>query len=342
MVVEERPHETASRRSYRVVVRHVLDSRWLVLSPHSGDYFLTRNGDLAISTIREIHRVRLDKLTSVDPRSSSSVVRDQDLDHALLRASVGTTAENDKALEKLHFKLEKGAVRPSFTHASPPRPRKSQNDDDNKGGQLYSGDGSTRDLFSSFLLGSPMALETSISWPLDLFMTPAARTAYTDIHSFLFALRDVHLRISSCWASLSAAQRRRRKWTNTTEGGTAQEAQDRTRLARTAWGMVRIMLFFLDQVLSHFMTDIIEVQHQRLLDQLDGSDGTRPGAAALGSVRGSMRRPQSSRSLRREPGDTLHSSHSTQGAEASTVRSKMPPTPAAGPEYLDFLTLRWV
>ncbi|ORX37895.1 Spc98 family-domain-containing protein [Kockovaella imperatae] len=298
-----------------------------------GDYFLTRNAELATGTIREIHALRLDKLITADPHSSSSVIREQDLRHALLKASVGTSAENDKALDNVRFRLERGPIRPLLTHLSPVKMRKvDANRKDPDSQKLYDDEDSTNDLFSSFLLGSPLTLEASISWPLDLFMTPKARETYTDIHSYLFALRDAHLRISDCWKSLSAAQRRRRKWTSTTEGGTRSEVRARLELARAAWGTVRIMLFFLDQLIGHFMTDIIEVQHQHLLDELESMTNGHQSMSRAVSTRGSMR---ASRSVRSISGSIAGST-----IDHDTVWNKKTLTQGNTTEHLDFITLR--
>lgn len=221
-----------------------------------------------------------------------------------------------------------------MTHLSPVKLRKPDAAAREENDNLYDDEKSTRDLFSSFLLGSPLILEASISWPLDLFMTANARETYTDIHVYLFALRDTQLRISDCWKSLSAAQRRRRKWTSTTEGGTAADIKARRDLSRSSWGMVRIMLFFVDQLIGHFMTDIIEVQHQSLLDELELITNAPQTMSRATSMRGSMRTSRSARSI------TTSLPDSESLAEHDTVWSKKPLTPGNTSGYLDFLSLR--
>ena len=315
----------------------------------SGEYFLTRNGEFSTNLIREITRLRLQKLITSNPHSSSSVIREQDLSLAILRAAVGTNAENDRQLEKLRFRLPRGPLRPiipALSASTRGTPRLGTDDNQYAGGQ------SVRDLFSSFLLGSPLELETVVAWPLDLFMTPASVSAYGGINAYLLALRETHLQVLNCWTSLSAAQRQRRKWTGANEGGTAEEMGARQSLARTAWGAVRAMLFFLDQLQSHFMVDIIAVQHKRLLAELDGVN-VRQSESEAGSLRGSTAtRPQSPIGTGR-PTPTLYASSvvggrpaspaSTHGWDNQTVRSKAPPTPGRPQaHYLDFLTLRSV
>jgi gamma-tubulin complex component 4 len=285
----------------------------------------------------------MEKLILSNPHSSSSVIREQDLNLAILRASVGTSAENDRWVEKLRFKLERGSLRPFMPSAVPKH--------------ASSTDNGIRGLFSSFLLGAPMTMTTTMGWPMDLFITPPAMTAYIDINVYLTAIRDTHLKVLSCWSSLSASQRRRRRWTGSNEGGTRAEIEKRQHLARLSWGVVRAMLFFLDQLLGHFMVDIIDVQHRRLLDSLEEVNiaakqgiNSRPS-----SMRGSVARASSPGSRfggtptsagrafaarhweTESPNDSTHDGFDTQ-----TIRTRAPPTSArpAHAVFLDFLTLR--
>ncbi|WVQ79289.1 hypothetical protein IAT38_001385 [Cryptococcus sp. DSM 104549] len=318
------------------------------------NFFLLRKADYAISLIREISQLRLEKLITSNPHSSSSVIREQDLDLALLRASMGTSAELDAGLEKLRFKMEQGPLRALLPTVPPKTPKKSA-----RGDVSFDEKSSIRKLFSSSLLGTPLTLTTSITWPLDLFLTPPAISTYSDIQAYLTAIRDTHIRVLSCWTSLSAAQRQRRKWTGTTEGGTPEEEVARKKLARSAWGTVRLMLFFIDQLQSHFMTDIIDVQHKRLLEQLELGDAPGGSSAGLaGSTRGSLRGSISVRSPANTNAGTRYAASTiggndrragspfsdTQGGllDSQTVRSnRAPPTPSKGQNaYLDFLTLR--
>ena len=285
----------------------------------------------------------MEKLILSNPHSSSSVIREQDLNLAILRASVGTSAENDRWVEKLRFKLERGSLRPFMPSAAPKH--------------ATSSDNGIRGLFSSFLLGAPMTMTSTMGWPMDLFITPPAMTAYIDINVYLTAIRDTHLKVLSCWSSLSASQRRRRRWTGSNEGGTRAEIERRQYLARLSWGVVRAMLFFLDQLLGHFMVDIIDVQHRRLLDSLEevniaakqgmgsrassmrgsvaraASPGSRFGGTSTSAGRGFAARNWEAES----PYDSTHDGFDTQ-----TIRTRAPPSSArpAHAVFLDFLTLR--
>ncbi|WVO13796.1 hypothetical protein L204_101419 [Cryptococcus depauperatus] len=339
--------------------KHILTGPQVVTSIETfGNYFLLRKTDYSISVIREISQLRFDKLITSNPHSSSSVIREQDLDQALRRASIGTTAGMDHGVENLRYRMERGPLR-TLLSANPSKISKSSSD------KTLHEQSSIRNLFSSFLLGTPITLTNAITWPLDLFMTPPALAIYSDVHAYLIALRKTHTSVLSCWTSLSAAQRRRRKWTSSTEGGTADEAQARKRLARITWGTVQLMLFFIDQLQSHFMTDIIDVQHKRLLEQLDlevssssstlgGSLRGSAGGSSRGSVRGSILAKTSPAVVKAELVN-ISSAHGidkrqiapcseTQGGlqENQSLKSnRAPPVPKKGQNtYLDFLTLR--
>lgn len=284
----------------------------------------------------------MDKLILSNPHSTSSVIREQDLNQAILRASVGSSAENDRWVEKLRLKLERGSLRPFMPSATAQK--------------LPHGDISIRSLFSSFLLGAPMTMSTTMGWPMDLFITPPALSAYIDINVYMTAIRDTHLKILTCWSSLSASQRSRRRWTGSNEGGTKAEIDSRRTLARSSWGLIRAMLFFLDQLISHFMVDIIDVQHRRLLESLEEvSIAAKQGISSRpSSMRGSVIRadspetrfgaasmtggPKGSRGW--EADSPTHSIRDD--IDTRTVRTRAPPTSAkaANPAFLDFLTLR--
>ncbi|KAJ7161434.1 gamma-tubulin ring complex protein [Mycena crocata] len=242
-----------------------------------GNYFLLRNGEFAQSLIREIERLKLSRLTM---RSGpASMIRDQDLNLALLRASLGTTAQHDPTLSLLRFSLPAGPLRPllpSLSHAQyPTSPSISA---------TFPADPS---LFSSHLLGStPLTLSYKVSWPLDLFLHKADLTTYATLFSYLSALRKTHTRIHTCWTSLSNSQRARRRWTGLGEGGTAEDLQVRKALLRCGWGAVRDMGWFLDTVLGYVMIDVVDVEFHKLKEMLGRGRGINSSGSlqSLGST----------------------------------------------------------
>ncbi|KAJ7235868.1 Spc98 family-domain-containing protein [Mycena haematopus] len=233
-----------------------------------GNYFLLRNGEFAQSLIREIERLKLSRLTM---RSGpASMIRDQDLNLALLRAMIQPSPS-------CIFSLPAGPLRPllpSLSHTQyPASPSTSTTLPANPS------------LFSSHLLGStPLTLTYKVSWPLDLFLPKADLATYTTLFSYLSALRKTHARIHTCWSSLSNSQRARRRWTGLGEGGTAEDLLVRKALLRCGWGVVRDMGWFLDSLLGYVMIDVVDVEFLRLKEMLGRGGGLDAGSLpTLGS-----------------------------------------------------------
>jgi len=239
---------------------------------YRANYFLLRNGEFSLSLIREIERLKLSRLTT---RSGpTSMIREQDLNLALLRASLGTTAQHDPTLSLLRFSLPSGPLRPllpslATTDVNPTYSPSTST--------TYPG---TTDptLFTSHLLGTPLTLNYTVSWPLDLFLHSADLNTYATLFAYLSALRKTHTRIHTCWTSLSNAQRARRRWTGLGEGGTHEDLEARSGLLRCGWGVVRDMGWFLDTLLGYVMMDVVDVEFAKLKERL-GKEGKGGGDA---------------------------------------------------------------
>nr|GAT58991.1 gamma-tubulin RING complex protein [Mycena chlorophos] len=232
-----------------------------------GNYFLSRNGEFAQSLIREIERLKLSRLTTRP--GATSMIREQDLNIALLRASLGTSAQHDPKLSLLQFSLPAGPLRPllpSLSHTQYPKPTSASASYLSTDPSLFS--------FSSHLLGStPLTLNYKVTWPLDLFLHKSDLSIYATLFSYLSALRKTHMRLHTCWTSLSNAQRARRRWTGLGEGGTDEDIQVRQSLLRCGWGVVRDMGWFLDTLTGYLNTDVIDLEFRRLKDLLSGTGG---------------------------------------------------------------------
>lgn len=214
------------------------------------NYFLLRNGEFALSLIREIERLKISRLTGrVGP---TTMIREQDLHLALLRASLGTTAQHDPTLTRLKFHLPSGPLRPLLPSLATAG---SKDVSTNPDGVVS---------FDDLLLGTPLILRYGVSWPLDLFLHPSDLQIYAALFSYLSSLRKTHTRVHICWTSLSNAQRARRRWTGLGEGGTVEDLDARQVLLRYGWGVVREMNWFLDTLLGYVMTDVIDVEFRRL------------------------------------------------------------------------------
>lgn len=173
---------------------------------------------------------------------------------ALLRASMGTTAQHDPLLSRLRFSLPSGPLRPLLPTLS------------------QSTSSAEFVTFDDLLLGTPLALNYTVSWPLDLFLHQQDLQVYGSLFGYLSALRKTHNRIHTCWSSLSNSQRVRRRWTGLGEGGTTEDLESRRELLRCGWGLIRELNWFLDSLLAYTMVDVIDVEWRRLKTLLAGAD----------------------------------------------------------------------
>jgi gamma-tubulin complex component 4 len=187
------------------------------------------------------------------------MIREQDLNLALLRASLGTTAQYDPSLSHLRFELPSGPLRPLLPSLSDPRNL----------ALSVGGDNVTETTFNDVVLGTALNMLYSVEWPLDMFLQPTDLQIYGTLFAFLSSLRKTHTRMHTCWATLSNAQRARRRWTGLGEGGTTEDLAARQALLRCGWGLVREMNWFLDNLLSYVMTDVIDNEFRRLKKQLN-------------------------------------------------------------------------
>ncbi|KAF9074848.1 gamma-tubulin ring complex protein [Rhodocollybia butyracea] len=303
-------------------------SEWLwmnVLTLHAveeavdsfANYFLLRNGEFSLALIREIERLKISRLTVRS--GATSMIREQDLNLAILRASLGTTAQHDPALSHLRFLLPSGPLRPLLPSLAGGSLSRSLSQSTAGPSPLDSS------LFTVALLGTPLILTYTVTWPLDLFVHATELSSYGALFAYLSALRKTHNSIHACWSSLSNTQRARRKWTRLGEGGTAGDLQARKELLRCGWGVIRDMSWFLDTLLGYVMIDVVDVECRRLKKQLRSQSGEDEHTA---------RKPISA-----EPSSTNVHGKTTLPASRSTASNMAGPTPSS---KLDFTTLRQI
>ncbi|KAG6337070.1 hypothetical protein ID866_2023 [Astraeus odoratus] len=246
------------------------------------NYFLLRNGEFSLALILDIEQLKITRLTT---RSGvPSMIKEQDLNLALLRASLGTTAQHDPSLLRFKFQLPSGPIRPLLRAL-----------EGNSKHLLASLNGSFDEptSFDDLLLGTSLLLTYDTAWPLDLFLHPSDLQIYFALFSYLSAIRKTQTRVHGCWTSLSNSQRARRRWTGLGEGGTTEDLDVRKRLLRCGWGVVRDMGWFLDTLLEYVMVDVVDREFRRLKDLINepprtrsesiGREGTRDGNAASSS-----------------------------------------------------------
>lgn len=184
---------------------------------------------------------------------------------ALLRASLGTTAQHDPSLSRLRFHLPSGPIRPLLPSLANTNSSATEST-----------------TFDDLLLGTPLVLNYTVSWPLDLFLHPQDLQVYAALFSYVSSLRKTHTRIHTCWTSLSNDQRARRRWTGLGEGGTLEDGESRRQLLRCGWGLVREMNWFLDSLLGYVMIDVVDVEWGRLKGLLGGDKGTSSECSQTG------------------------------------------------------------
>ncbi|GJJ09549.1 hypothetical protein Clacol_003772 [Clathrus columnatus] len=215
------------------------------------NYFLMRNGEFGVSLIREFERLKLSRLISRPVTQQSQVIREQDLHRAVLRASLGTSAQHDPTFSRLRFILPSGPLRPLLPTLLPSKSQTSQ-----------------RTSMDDMLIGTQLVLSYLLPWPLDLFLTSSALSSYNGLFAYLSTLRKTHIRILETWVSLSNSQRARRRWTGTGEGGTEEDQPLRNSLARRAWGCARTMNWFLEILMEYTWSDVIDEEYSSLKTQL--------------------------------------------------------------------------
>jgi gamma-tubulin complex component 4 len=256
MAMAQRPHAQGRGRIRRVTVSASQLRIVLVLTVCRANYFLLRNGEFSLALIRDIEHLKISRLTTRS--GGTSMIKEQDLNLALLRASLGTTAQHDPSLLHLKFQMPSGPIRPllpslcvkvlsSSTTSTP--------------GEITS--------FDDLLLGTTLVLTYNVAWPLDLFLHPSDLQIYSALFNYLSSLRKTHTRIHTCWTSLSNAQRARRRWTGLGEGGTTEDLEARKQLLRCGWGVVRDMGWFLDSLLGYVMVDVVDVEFRRFRELLN-------------------------------------------------------------------------
>lgn len=250
------PHTQGRGRIRRVTVSASQLRIMLVLTLRRANYFLLRNGEFSLALIRDIEHLKLSRLTTRS--GGTSMIKEQDLNLALLRASLGTTAQHDPSLLHLKFQMPSGPIRPLLPSL---------------GDKVFSSS-TTSNLgeatsFDDLLLGTTLVLTYNVAWPLDLFLHPSDLQIYSALFNYLSSLRKTHTRIHTCWTSLSNAQRARRRWTGLGEGGTTEDLEVRKQLLRCGWGVVRDMGWFLDSLLGYVMVDVVDEEFRRFRELLN-------------------------------------------------------------------------
>ncbi|GBC08070.1 hypothetical protein RclHR1_00790020 [Rhizophagus clarus] len=144
------------------------------------NYFLLGQGDFTTSLVEQFEKLPTSRLSS----TRVPLIKEQEMNSLLVRASVGTLAEKDLAFEKFRFKIPEKAT----------------------------------SMFDDILVGVPLRFEYDIGWPLDLFVTSEDLSKYGDIFSFLISLRRTQFKLQKVWIHLATNVKMERNY-KFSEGG---------------------------------------------------------------------------------------------------------------------------
>ncbi|KAI8390941.1 Spc98 family-domain-containing protein [Radiomyces spectabilis] len=213
--------------------------------------FLLGHGDLAVNLIEECsHWRRRSILRSGDKRSSSgqssdrestrssshksasTIFRHQELNALLVKASVGTDAE-----DTLH------------------------------GYSLRILDDSQETGFADLLLMDAQCwLTYEMRWPIDLFLSEADLARYGELWCFLIGLRSVQMSLSGLWQYLRGGKEsdRSEQWIHKGNHGNDEEGFEE----RLIWRLRSRMIFWVDALWSHMQANVINTHYENLIDMV--------------------------------------------------------------------------
>ncbi|KAK3817162.1 MAG: gamma-tubulin complex component protein [Linnemannia gamsii] len=257
-------------------------------------YFLLCDGEFGlglIASLEEFKRNRLSRMGQFITTTSSSVtIRDHDLGGLLKKAAQDTSAQDDAALASFEFRI----VKPTQKQTGPEK-----------------GQPPTMGMFDDQLLGIPVRLVYTLSWPLDLFLTVEDVDQYSDVFAFLMTIRKAQVRLQQAWIEIkSLTQRltnrrrggdaraygRRVRGTETDERNAEQEAEMLKHIAAFRSNMV----FVVDCLWTYIQMDVIGPTYDSLLENIASHESDRKSSFAQAPTSATAT-PQSF--------DSIHSSH---------------------------------
>ncbi|KAI8825899.1 gamma-tubulin complex component protein [Fimicolochytrium jonesii] len=126
-------------------------------------------------------------------------------------------------------------------------------------------DGGLSAIHVESFLGLEVKLDYVVKWPLDLIFVQEDITRYNIVFAFLLQLKSTHMRVQRVCSSISQSVRGADR--------VARSGQDRSDsrsldLPREIWRLRAMMLFFLDCLWSYIQMDVLESNHQILLQRV--------------------------------------------------------------------------
>ncbi|KAF9089626.1 Gamma-tubulin complex component 4 [Mortierella sp. GBA35] len=257
-------------------------------------YFLLCDGEFGmglIGALEEFKRNRLSRMGQFITVTSSSVtIRDHDLGGLLKKAAQDTPAQDDTALTSFELRI----LKPTQKQAGSEQAQSP-----------------SIGMFDDQLLGIPVRLAYTLSWPLDLFLTTEDLDHYSDVFAFLMTVRKSQVRLQQAWIEIKSltqqltnrkrggdarAYGRRIRGTETDERNAEQEAEMLKHIAAFRSNMV----FVVDCLWTYIQMDVIGPTYDSLLENIATHESDRRSAFSQSSTSATAS-PQSF--------DSIHSSH---------------------------------
>ncbi|KAF9585843.1 Gamma-tubulin complex component 4 [Lunasporangiospora selenospora] len=127
-------------------------------------------------------------------------IRDHDLGGLLIRASQGTLAQDDPSLRHFEFRLSRPGPPKSSRDMSTQSMEPGSGASASQGQRdQNTGQGEDVGIFDDQLLGIPVRLVYTLSWPLDFFLTAEDLKHYGDIFAFLMTVRKTQSKLQQAW-----------------------------------------------------------------------------------------------------------------------------------------------
>ncbi|KAL1916526.1 uncharacterized protein VTP21DRAFT_5717 [Calcarisporiella thermophila] len=198
--------------------------------------FLLGRGDFALNMLEELQQL-----------DGKQRVKEHELNALLVRAAVGTLAEDDPALDKLRFVIGENA---------PEDPKESKE----------------KNVFASMLIGIPIRLTYRLEWPLDLFLGEEELRQYDNLFTYLLVTRRIQFRLQRLARAVS--ERGRWRWRRQLDGEKSlieereKDARQYAEWSMIVWRVRGMMMFFIDAIWGHMQMDVIEVNFRAFLQKV--------------------------------------------------------------------------
>ncbi|ORX94584.1 hypothetical protein K493DRAFT_352396 [Basidiobolus meristosporus CBS 931.73] len=225
-------------------------------------FFLLGSGDYFLQLIDAFEALR----TLRHREMRRHVIKEQELNALMIQSSVGTSVEDDAALEKLAFKITLASAKSGY-ESNPEKLSETHN---------------PGDFYNDLLLGSRIELDYSIVWPMNLIFSEVEIERYNALMSFLLVLRRTHNRLQKAWMLGNATRRQDLRWQQ--KGNLHDDSHlDLREMAHDErmWILRTRMLHFVDALWSHVQTDTIEICCDDFSELIRATALTEPGELAV-------------------------------------------------------------